>query len=359
MKGNSKLDNNQFLFKEDVLWLKNELMYIANEEDDILSDYFDRLTKEQNGEGAINDLRIVYLPNIAERLCSYDIQHYYAPYLRKDEVQPINLGNDYLLQFLINDSDREQITHGLIRFDDWYKKDNQFAFVYRFYPLSSDSSISISEQLLEIENEIAKEQEDNERSARCYYSERIREKEKKEFDADEQFNYNGSIGDVSDLLEEVREKIYQLKQYGVPAHLLERLLYPEEKLSRLVVTKDYRIMLPDYNNMEIKMEPLVKAVYLMYLNHPEGIMFKYLPDHREELLYYYAKLKPNGINDRVLRSIEDVTNPLLNSINEKCARIRGAFVGQFDNHLAKHYYIDGERGKVKKISLPEDLVTWE
>ena len=28
---------------------------------------------------------------------------------------------------------------------------------------------------------------------------------------------------------------------------------------------------------------------------------------------------------------------MLNSINEKCARIRGAFVGQFDNYMAKSY----------------------
>jgi hypothetical protein len=72
-----------------------------------------------------------------------------------------------------------------------------------------------------------------------------------------------------------------------------------------------------------------------------------------------VKLKPYGLSDRVVQSIEDVTNPLLNSINEKCARIRGAFLGQFDNHLAKHYYIDGNRGEAKKIALPRDLVVWE
>lgn len=54
-----------------------------------------------------------------------------------------------------------------------------------------------------------------------------------------------------------------------------------------------------------------------------------------------------------------MTNPLLNSINEKCARIRGAFVGQFDDYMARHYYIDGERGQAKRISLPRNLVTWE
>ena len=65
------------------------------------------------------------------------------------------------------------------------------------------------------------------------------------------------------------------------------------------------------------------------------------------------------MTDRTLQSIEDVTNPLLNSIHEKCARIRGAFLGQFDNHMAKHYYIDGLRGEAKKISFPRELVVWE
>ena len=65
------------------------------------------------------------------------------------------------------------------------------------------------------------------------------------------------------------------------------------------------------------------------------------------------------MSDKVLQSIEDVTNPLHNSINEKCARIRGAFLEQFDDYLAKHYYVDGRRGEPKKITLPRDLVIWE
>ena len=111
--------------------------------------------------------------------------------------------------------------------------------------------------------------------------------------------------------------------------------------------------------MVIKMEPLVKAIFLLFLKHPEGIIFKHLPDYRQELIDIYKNLRPLGMSDRALQSIEDVTNPFLNSINEKCARIRGAFVGQFDDHMAKHYYVDGVRGEVKKISLPRNMVVWE
>ena len=50
---------------------------------------------------------------------------------------------------------------------------------------------------------------------------------------------------------------------------------------------------------------------------------------------------------------------MLNSINEKCARIRAAFLSQFDEYMAKSYYIDGARGEAKKIALPRNLVEWE
>ena len=127
-------------------------------------------------------------------------------------------------------------------------------------------------------------------------------------------------------------------------------------LKKLTITKDYRIMLGD---KEIKMEPLVKAVYLLFLKHPEGIAFKLLPDYRKELTSIYGDLKPLGLNDRVIRSIEDVTNLLLNSVNEKCSRIRAAFISEIEEPFAKEYYVTGKSGEAKKISLPRDLVIWE
>ena len=131
------------------------------------------------------------------------------------------------------------------------------------------------------------------------------------------------------------------------------------KFSRITIAKDYTILLTDYDNKEVKMEPIVKAVYLLFLNHPEGIAFKHLPDYRKELADIYQKIKPFGLTERAIRSIEDVTNPLLNSINEKCSRIRAAFLAEVDPSLADQYYIIGKSGEEKKISLPRDFVIWE
>ena len=107
------------------------------------------------------------------------------------------------------------------------------------------------------------------------------------------------------------------------------------------------------------MEPIVKAVYLLFLKHPEGIVFKCLPDYREELADIYNKLRPMGLSDRAIQSIEDVTNPLLNSINEKCSRIRAAFLPEVDPMFLEQYAITGKSGEAKKIALPRELVVWE
>jgi len=161
------------------------------------------------------------------------------------------------------------------------------------------------------------------------------------------------------LLEDMDVRVQKLRNKGLNEWTFRGLFKTKAQLSRLIITKDYRILLPDYNDIEVKMEPLVKAVYLLFLKHPEGILFKGLTDYREELLDIYKKLKPTGLNKKTIQSIDDVTNPLLNSINEKCARIRSAFVKEFDEALAKNYFVTGERGEVKKISLPRDLVVWE
>lgn len=164
-----------------------------------------------------------------------------------------------------------------------------------------------------------------------------------------------------DIFKQVLNKYYD----GKPCDkTLWRLGTREEKsrnaikLSMLTIAKDGTILLSDYQK-EIKMEPIVKAVYLLFLKHPEGIAFKYLPDYRKELTDLYQIIKPFGLTERAIRSIEDVTNPLLNSINEKCSRIRAAFLSEVDSTLLEQYIVTGKGGEVKKILLSRDLVVWE
>lgn len=173
-------------------------------------------------------------------------------------------------------------------------------------------------------------------------------------EADEVFDEQAKV-----LVKEIQERINALRGCGVNTMFLHDIIDKEEKLSHLVITKDNRIILPDYDNMEIEMAALPKAVFLLFLKHPEGIRFKDLPEYYDELLNIYLSLNPMGSRQRQENSISSLTNPLGNSINEKCARVREAFVSKFDDRLAQNYYITGKKGEPKRITLDKKLIVWE
>lgn len=161
------------------------------------------------------------------------------------------------------------------------------------------------------------------------------------------------------LLDEVKENVRKLKAYGVEEAEIVAAMNEEELFPQLIVTKDYKVVLSGEQPKEVEMEPLVKAIYLLFLSHPEGIVLKCLPDYRNELTNLYLLLRPYGLTERVKKSIMDVTNPTQNSINEKCARIRKLFSSHLPKAVARYYSISGKRGEAKKIDLVRANVVWE
>ena len=177
---------------------------------------------------------------------------------------------------------------------------------------------------------------------------------KRNEEADNNFDSQSQL-----LIDEIRQRINALRNRGVNTMFLHDLIDEGEHLSGLRITKDYRIFLVDYNNLEIKLPVLPKAVFFLFLRHPEGIRFKELSDYYSELLQIYLKMNPNGGRKKQEQSIRDITDSCKNSINEKCARIREAFVSNFDDRLAKNYYVTGKRGEAKRIMLDESMIIWE
>lgn len=162
-----------------------------------------------------------------------------------------------------------------------------------------------------------------------------------------------------------------LKAIGAP--LLEelRIEAARAKLSRLLITKDYRFFLMDLGNKEIELQPVHKAVYLLFLAHPEGIEFKRLTDYRAELTRYYMGTAKMMDKEKILEGVDHLVNPLDNAINEKSSRIKKVFLDIMDEYTASYYIISGHTQKhiagssriwyerLKVITLPRELVVWE
>ncbi len=181
-----------------------------------------------------------------------------------------------------------------------------------------------------------------------------------------------------EMAAEVKRLASQLNTMGrndllfkaVGASLLEELKLEAAKtrLSRLVITEDYRFILTDYQYKEIELQPVHKAVYLLFLAHPEGIEFKRLGDYKDELTRYYMATAKTLDKEKVIEGVAHLVNPLDNAINEKCSRIKKVFLDMMDEYTASYYIISGHTKKhvagssriwyerLKVITLPRELV---
>ncbi len=131
------------------------------------------------------------------------------------------------------------------------------------------------------------------------------------------------------------------------------------QISRLLITKDFRIFLKDYDMREVIMAPLSKSLFILFLRHPEGIIFKQLGNYRDELLSIYREFSLREKPDSIIESIDAMVDPLSNSVNEKCSRIRSAFLEIVADKLAQNYYVSGRRGEAKRIILDRSLVEYQ
>jgi hypothetical protein len=189
---------------------------------------------------------------------------------------------------------------------------------------------------------------------------------------DEPFSVDGVAGDnqadcnfekyAFRLPKDLKKKIKEIEQAGYLRKLIEYLEEIDKKnrtFSRLKITGEHKIYLMDYGMKEVKMSPLPKALFLLFLNHPEGILFKELPAYRAELMNIYKQLSLRENPDEAVESIRRMTDPYDNSVNEKCSLIRTAFLRVVSDDLAQNYYVTGNRGEPKKILLNRELVILE
>lgn len=300
-----------------------------------------------------------YLPKISNQPVASESLRYMFPYYKQDSVP---VGESVCMEELTRHIVEGKVSGpSLIRLLP--SRRGKVSPFLRFHclQLDVDSSFTLSEQICWYLRKIGK----------YYYDDGVRymlvppEGDEvadwcfNDGDADSYSEYSQCIDmkpEESRIVKEIRDRVNELRKRGFQLGLLHKLIEEQPTLSRLVVDKDFKILLPDYNNIEIEMQPLPKAVYLLFLRHPDGIVFKQLSDYYEELLDIYMQVGNRVIESNIQKSIRDIADPTKNSINEKCTRIREAFLAKFDYVYARHYFITGKRGEPRKIDLPLHLI---
>ncbi len=294
----------------------------------------------------------IYIPKLVEELRDKAVRQYNVPYA--EGYKDLSIGSDCLLQFLSRPSQRESFSPSLVFFTSARDKSGN-SHQCKGIALNPDSEYlkcdDLSFALADI-NRYSKVEKESYDDLSAAYSDSL---SFASVDAQRPFS-----SDILSMLDEAKSIVEKLRKSGVEEYVLEQMILGEQKLSHLHITKDYRIFLTDYDNTEITMGPLPKTVFLFFLRHEEGVRFKYLVDYKEELKdLYHDIVKDFYSESSATLSIDNLTNPTNNSINENCSRIRKAFISKFNERLAQNYFIVGDRTEAKRITLPRNLVVWD
>lgn len=168
-----------------------------------------------------------------------------------------------------------------------------------------------------------------------------------------------SFSRMVDLRPERKEIEFMIGSSDLRFRVIGRERPVRTHLSRLEVTPyNTPLLLPDYED-ELHLTAQVKALYVLFLLHPEGIRMKDMGDYKEEFKRLYFRFSNRSDTAKMRDSIErlfDLWSP--NAMNVKKSQCHSALLLAIpEDDLRAHYEIQVNRGGPHVIMLDRQLVS--
>ena len=158
--------------------------------------------------------------------------------------------------------------------------------------------------------------------------------------------------DTVEILSLVRRAESILSQRALPGNILTT---PE----KVLITRDYRILLPNLDNREISLMPLPKMLFIFFLKHPEGVCFTCLESYSDELFGIYSRISHRLDYDGMRNSISRITSLESNSFHAQKTKLSKALSRYFKDNALGEYIISCNPDGQSSIALRPALVEWE
>lgn len=172
---------------------------------------------------------------------------------------------------------------------------------------------------------------------------------------------------AKEVISTIEAKLSELKDSGQLLFLipiLKNLLEKQSQsiqldaISRLEINSHNRILLP-YFKKEVELSYLTKAVYFLFLKHPEGINLKELGNYQKELLSIYTSVSNQIDYDKMVKSVEDIVNLETKAIYTHLSRIKSAYYKIMDESFARYYIVSGNGEEDRKVLFDTTSIIWD
>ena len=175
--------------------------------------------------------------------------------------------------------------------------------------------------------------------------------------------------EIATLREEVEQQVRRLNNLGhsgIYYYELERYYNEEGGFSFMTINKDFSISLDAVDEgITFNLDPIHKAVYLLFLLHPEGISYDEFGNYKDELTSIYKRLKPlssfktSDAGENTLENMFEVDGKVRPALTQRISRIKKIIEDAIGNErIASNYIIRKGRGDLRVITVPRKSLLW-
>ncbi len=196
----------------------------------------------------------------------------------------------------------------------------------------------------------------------------LTEPETIDIEAEEVLEYNRLESEYERDVRDLRARIvafiakYQQDPQQVMTTMLQGKVLLGASPGHVLVNGDMKIVLPEYDEMEIKMPAMCRTIYILFMKHrvqsDSGIVLKNIDEYRDEIIDIYSMVKPGANEARVEESVNNLCDPFSEALNQTISRANRCIRNVITNkELAQRYIITGSRGEEYSINLDPELMT--
>ena len=166
-------------------------------------------------------------------------------------------------------------------------------------------------------------------------------------------------------LERIKQEIvnYIARYQDDPKELMGELLRGKVVVGqpgRLLVNGDLKIVLPDYDEMQIAMPAMCRTLYILFLRQRKsghGIVLKNIDELRGDIIDIYTLVKPGASEERVRQTVDNVCDPYGEALNQTISRINRCIKNVItDREIASNYIVAGKKGEPYSIGLSPEYI---
>lgn len=166
-----------------------------------------------------------------------------------------------------------------------------------------------------------------------------------------------SDGETARMLSEMERMARALMAKGVRTKVFEEMVASLDRPSPLVVDGRGHVVLPEYGDMQIRLNPMEKTLYHFFLAHPDGILADELVGHRRELMALYRKASVFDEWELAENAIDALLSEDKKTFYTNVSRIKSRFTSRLGDRIARNYIIRKDERGVYSIPLPRSMVS--